>query len=57
MREATLEVLGDSTYRQRAEAFGTEMASLPGPEHAVDLLERLAAGRVGSAHAVAGSQP
>jgi MGT family glycosyltransferase len=44
-REAVLAVLGDSTYRQNTERVRDEMAALPGPEYAVELLERLAAER------------
>ncbi len=35
-------VLADPTYRQKAEHVRDEMAALPGPEYAVELLERLA---------------
>ncbi len=41
-RDAVLGVLGDPTYRRNAERLRDEMAALPGPEHAVELLERLA---------------
>ncbi len=43
IRQAVRDVLGDSDYRARAERLGEEMAALPGPEHGVALLERLAA--------------
>jgi UDP:flavonoid glycosyltransferase YjiC (YdhE family) len=42
-REAVREVLGNSAYRRAAERMRDEIAALPGPEHAVALLERLAA--------------
>ncbi len=41
-RDAVLGVLGDPTYRRNAERLRDEMAALPGPEYAVELLERLA---------------
>jgi UDP:flavonoid glycosyltransferase YjiC (YdhE family) len=44
-RSAVLEVLGDPTYRENAEKLRAEIDALPGPEHAVTLLERLAAGK------------
>jgi len=43
IRQAVRDVLGNSDYRARAERLGEKMAALPGPEHAVALLERLAA--------------
>jgi UDP:flavonoid glycosyltransferase YjiC (YdhE family) len=43
IREATRAVLDDSTFRQRAQQVRAEMETLPGPEHAVALVERLAA--------------
>ena len=42
-RQAVLAVLGDPAYRAAAERMRDEIAALPGPEHAVALLERLAA--------------
>jgi UDP:flavonoid glycosyltransferase YjiC (YdhE family) len=42
VREAAAAVLEDETYRRAAERIRTEIAALPGPEHAVTLLERLA---------------
>ena len=42
IRAAAEAVLTDSTYRSRAEQFRDEIAALPGPEYAVQLLERLA---------------
>jgi UDP:flavonoid glycosyltransferase YjiC (YdhE family) len=42
VREAVSRVLEDSTYRQTAERIRDEIAALPGPEHAIMLLERLA---------------
>jgi len=43
VREAVRAVLGDPSYRANAGRVRDEMAALPGPEHAVALLERLAA--------------
>ncbi len=43
VREAVSTVLGDSTYRRAAERLRDEIAALPGPAHAIPLLERLAA--------------
>jgi UDP:flavonoid glycosyltransferase YjiC (YdhE family) len=45
VREAVSAVLSDPTYRSAAERFRGEIAALPGPEHAVKLLERLATER------------
>ena len=45
VREAVSRVLGDPTYRQTAERIRDEIAALPGPAHAVMLLERLATRR------------
>jgi len=42
IREAVRAVLGDLTYREKAKRVRDEMAALPGPEYAVQLLERLA---------------
>jgi UDP:flavonoid glycosyltransferase YjiC (YdhE family) len=42
IRAAVRAVLGDPTYRANAERVRDAMATLPGPEHAVALLERLA---------------
>ncbi len=42
VREAVSRVLADSTYRQTAERIRDEIDRLPGPRHAVTLLERLA---------------
>lgn len=44
-RQTVLAVLGDHTYRAAAARISDEIAALPGPEHAVALLERLAAER------------
>ncbi len=41
-REAVLGVLEEPSYRRNAERLRDEMATLPGPEYAVELLERLA---------------
>jgi MGT family glycosyltransferase len=43
--ERTRQVLDDPGYTQRAQAAATDIAALPGPEHAVELLERLAVQR------------
>lgn len=45
IRAAVRAVLADPTYRQSAERLRDEMVALPGPEYAVELLERLAAER------------
>jgi UDP:flavonoid glycosyltransferase YjiC (YdhE family) len=42
VREAAADVLADPAYRRAAERLRAEIAGLPGPEHAVALLERLA---------------
>jgi UDP:flavonoid glycosyltransferase YjiC (YdhE family) len=42
VREAVWRVLADPTRREAAERLRDEIAGLPGPEHAVVLLERLA---------------
>jgi MGT family glycosyltransferase len=41
VREAAWEVLQNPHYRHNAQRIRAEMESLPGPEHAVTLLERL----------------
>jgi len=41
VREAVSAVLSDPSYRAAAERLRNEFAALPGPEHAVALLERL----------------
>jgi UDP:flavonoid glycosyltransferase YjiC (YdhE family) len=38
-------VLAGNTYRRAAERMRDEVAAMPGPAHAVTLLERLAAER------------
>lgn len=43
---AATAVLADPAYRRAAAHFRDEFAALPGPDHAVRLLERLAAGKV-----------
>jgi UDP:flavonoid glycosyltransferase YjiC (YdhE family) len=43
VREAVLAVLDDPPYRRAAGRARDEIAALPGPAHAVMLLERLAA--------------
>jgi UDP:flavonoid glycosyltransferase YjiC (YdhE family) len=43
VREAVSMVLADSSYRRAAERMRHEIAAMPGPAHAVRLLERLAA--------------
>ena len=45
IREAALAVLVDPSYRRAAERARDEMAALPGTDHAVALLERLARDR------------
>ncbi|MCA1729584.1 MAG: glycosyltransferase, partial [Actinobacteria bacterium] len=42
IREALLDVLRNSRYRKNAEHLRREIQTLPEPEHAVELLERLA---------------
>src|SRR6185437_15787650 len=42
IRAAVRAVLADPTFRQNAARIRDEMGALPGPEHAVALLERLA---------------
>ena len=42
IRHSVQTILGDPSYRRNAEQVRDEMAALPGPEHAVALLERLA---------------
>ncbi len=54
IREAVVDVLGDPRYRENAERLRREIRTLPEPEHAVGLLERLAIERVPLADA---SQP
>jgi UDP:flavonoid glycosyltransferase YjiC (YdhE family) len=44
LHEAVLGVLADRTYRDSAESLRDEIDALPGPAHAVSLLESLAAG-------------
>jgi UDP:flavonoid glycosyltransferase YjiC (YdhE family) len=41
VREAVSVVLSDPAYRSAAERIKAEIAALPGPDHAVELLERL----------------
>jgi UDP:flavonoid glycosyltransferase YjiC (YdhE family) len=43
VRDAVADVLADPSYRLAAERLRDELAALPGPAHAVALLERLAA--------------
>nr|BFF04484.1 hypothetical protein GCM10020241_61590 [Streptoalloteichus tenebrarius] len=43
IRDAVSRVLSQPSYRCAAERLRDEMVALPGPEHAVSLLERLAA--------------
>jgi UDP:flavonoid glycosyltransferase YjiC (YdhE family) len=45
VREAVSDVLADPAYRLNAERIRDEIAVMPGPDHAVRLLERLAAER------------
>src|SRR5262249_19868750 len=42
VRDAAASVLADPAYRRAAERLREELAVLPGPEHAVALIERLA---------------
>ncbi len=42
LAEAVCTVLGQARYRQAAERVRDEMVAMPGPEHGVALLERLA---------------
>lgn len=42
IRAAVHDVMDNPSYRRKAEQMRDEMAALPGPEHAVALLERLA---------------
>jgi len=41
VRAAASDVLADASYRLNAELMRDEIAVLPGPDHAVTLLERL----------------
>jgi UDP:flavonoid glycosyltransferase YjiC (YdhE family) len=45
VRAAASDVLADPAYRLNAERMRDEIAVLPGPDHAVTLLERLATTR------------
>jgi MGT family glycosyltransferase len=45
VRDAVSEVLSEPGYRAAAERLRAELESLPGPEHAVALVERLAVER------------
>jgi MGT family glycosyltransferase len=49
IRDAVRDVLGDSRYREHARQLRDQIQALPGPEHAVSLLEQLPvdAGRQG----------
>jgi UDP:flavonoid glycosyltransferase YjiC (YdhE family) len=42
VRRAASEMLDDEVSRRNAERLRDEIAALPGPEHAVSLIERLA---------------
>ena len=42
IREAVRDVLGDAGYRENAGRLREQIRALPGPEHGVGLLERLA---------------
>ena len=46
IREVVLDVLHTPSYRQSAERLRDEFERLPGPDLAVELLERLARGRM-----------
>ncbi len=43
VRQAVTTVMSDRSYRHAAQRLGDEIAALPGPAHAVTLLERVAA--------------
>lgn len=43
LRHAFVAVLGDERYRMRAQRLATEASALPGPEHAMRVLEAVAA--------------
>jgi UDP:flavonoid glycosyltransferase YjiC (YdhE family) len=45
-REEVVAMLADPSYRRAAERMRDEIAALPGPEFAVNLIERLATGRL-----------
>jgi UDP:flavonoid glycosyltransferase YjiC (YdhE family) len=47
VRAAVTAVLGDPGYRRAAERIRDEFAALPDPAHAIRLLERLAADKIG----------
>ena len=42
VRDAAAAVLGEPSYRAAADKMRDEFAALPGPEHAIALIERLA---------------
>ena len=46
IREVVLDVLHTPSYRQAAERLRDDFSALPGPEFAVELLERLARDRM-----------
>jgi UDP:flavonoid glycosyltransferase YjiC (YdhE family) len=48
VRESVVAVLTETTYRLEAERIRAEIAALPGPEYAAELLERLEPGKPGS---------
>jgi UDP:flavonoid glycosyltransferase YjiC (YdhE family) len=56
VREATRKVLDTDSYRSNALAFRDQMLALPGFDHAVELLERLAARRTNQAATRAGAR-
>jgi len=43
IREAAIEVLKQPSFRLAAERLRDELAALPGPDYAIDLLQRLQA--------------
>jgi MGT family glycosyltransferase len=49
IRDAVLDVLGDSAYRARAQEFAARMEALPGPERVVELIASLAQAPAGAA--------
>jgi UDP:flavonoid glycosyltransferase YjiC (YdhE family) len=57
VRRAARTVLADPAYRRRAQEMRREMAALPGPDHAVSLLEALHRNPVAPRPVVAGQTP
>lgn len=46
VRDAIRRLLGEASFAERARAVAAEIAAMPGPEHGVELVERLARERV-----------